>query len=218
MIPGQPRVVSIDTLRSPDNVANTAGPTFIMASQSKGPDALYVSQPGGSFATNASPTSANHGDKLMADPSREEVDAKIAASEARSKTDIALFEGKLETLAATLTGKMETLQTSLTGKMETIQASLTGRLDALQTSISDADKYNRDSRLFVLGAFITSALALGLLIAAMAAYGDALFGRDMNVRDVVQAVIKEQQEVQKRDSTPIVPSTPAPTVNKIPGK
>jgi hypothetical protein len=42
----------------------------------------------------------------------------------------------------------------------------------------------------------------------MATYGDALFGRGMNVRDVVQSVIKEQQEMlQRRDEAPPAPPT-----------
>ena len=64
----------------------------------------------------------------MPDPTREEIDAKIAASEARGAIDIVRLEGKLEAFAATLSGKM----------------------DALQTSIQNAAAYNRDTRSLII--------------------------------------------------------------------
>lgn len=172
------RVVDISAFMKPDNAANTAGPSVAQSA-----DGTTLGDAFGDVRDE---------DHVMPDPTREEIDAKIAASEARGRTDIVRFEGKLETFAATLSGKM----------------------DALQTSIQVAAAYNRGTRSVI----IASAFALAALIVGMATYGDALFGRGMNVRDVVQAVVREQQEIQKRDSPPSVPNTGPATPSKSPEK
>jgi hypothetical protein len=48
----------------------------------------------------------------------------------------------------------------------------------------------------IVGVGLASAISISILLVALATYGDALFGRGMNVRDVVHAVITEQQEIQ----------------------
>jgi hypothetical protein len=115
----------------------------------------------------------------MNDPTREEINAVIKPSEAGTETKIARLEGKIDTLAAMLLG----------------------RLDAL-------DEYNRTTRWMLFATFLTGIFAIAALIVGMATYGDALFGRGMNVRDVVQSVIKEQQELlQRREEAPPAPPT-----------
>ena len=134
-------------------------------------------------------------DEPMPGPTHEEIDAKIAAAEARGKTDAVRFEGKLETLEATLTGKM----------------------DAIQTSIREGNAYNRTSRLVIISVVFASVFALAAIILAMATYGDALFGRGMNVRDMVQAVVREQQQ-QRLDAQSPTQSVPTPNSDKAPIK
>jgi hypothetical protein len=128
---------------------------------------------GANSASNTAPTFVAYSSVTprakMSDPTREEIQAQIAASEARGDTRVARLEGKIDTLAATLVGKIDTLQSDL----------------------HKSDSYNRDSRLITIATIVASALALGGLIATMATYGDAMFGRGMNVRDVVQTVLKE---------------------------
>jgi hypothetical protein len=111
--------------------------------------------------------------------SDELVDSKLEAAEARTDTKIARLEGKIDVLTATIVAK----------------------IDSLKDNVTTSHQYNRDTRLVVLSTFIVGFLALAGLFVALATYGDALFGRGMSVRDVVQAVIKEQQEIQKRDTT-----------------
>jgi hypothetical protein len=106
---------------------------------------------------------------IMSDPTREEIQAQIAASEARGHTRIARLEGKIDTLAATVVGK----------------------IDALQNDLHKSDSYNRDTRLITIATIVAAAIAVGGLVVAMATYGDAMFGRGMNVRDIVQTVLKE---------------------------
>lgn len=94
-------------------------------------------------------------------------DAEIAAAEARTDAKIARMEGSISTALATITGK----------------------IDALSGQVSD----QRRDRNLIIGTIVVAAIALGGMLWGMATYGDALFGRGMNVRDVVSAVIKEQQ-------------------------
>jgi hypothetical protein len=194
------RVIYPDVFARLNNAANTASQVHTSVERS---DVGGAVQTAGS-AVSAAVDDVKYKDEAMAGPTHGEVDAKIAAAEARGKIDIARFEGKLETLTATLVGKIEILQTSLFSKVEDVQK-----------SIVEADRYNRNTRLFILGTIITSALALlallGTLIVGMASYGDALFSRGMNVRDVVQEVV---QEVQKRSPVTPVPSSTAPTPPK----
>lgn len=169
-------VVNLSAFAKTNNAANTAAPAVAE-----------------SAALKALGNTVRYEDIRMPDPTREEIDAKIAASEARGAIDIVRLEGKLEAFAATLSGKM----------------------DALQTSIQNAAAYNRDTRSLI----IASAFALAALIVGMATYGDALFGRGMNVRDMVQAVVHEQQESQKREFQPPTPATSPPSApTKTPEK
>jgi hypothetical protein len=191
-------VIYPDVFGRPHNAANTASPVHTSVGSSDVGDSVQAM---GSAVLATAVNEVKYEDEAMAGPTHGEVDAKIAAAEARGKIDIARFEGKLETLTATLVGKIEILQTSLSSKVEDVQK-----------SIVEADKYNRDTRLFILGTIVTSALALltllGALIVGMASYGDALFGRGMDVRDVVQEIV---QEVQKRGAIAQPPSLPKPS-------
>lgn len=110
--------------------------------------------------------------------------AEIAASEARSETKIARLEGKIDAAVATLLGEMH----------------------AIRDDVRQSDQYNRDSRWVLFVTVVTAALALGGLAIGLATYGDALFGRGMSVRDVIQSTIKDY-EAQKKSA----PEIPAPT-------
>jgi hypothetical protein len=132
-------------------------------------------------------------DRISVMPNTDEsTDLKIQASEARTETKIVRLEGKIDTLSSTLAGKLDSMAINV---------------NALRSDISKSDQYNRDSRLLIMGTIVVAALALGGLVVAMATYGDALFGRGMSVRDVVQAVIKEQQAA---------PQTSPPRGNTVP--
>lgn len=127
-------------------------------------------------------------DDVMSNPTREEINAHIRASEAGTETKIVRLEGKIETLAATIVGK----------------------IDSLKDDVAKADQYNRDTRWVLLGTFIAGMFAIGGLLLALATYGDALFGRGMSVRDIVQTVIKEQHEIQSGDMNRPLSTTPPP--------
>jgi hypothetical protein len=113
-------------------------------------------------------------------PSSEELtDVKIAAAEARTDTKIERLGGRIEVLTATIVTK----------------------IDSLKDDVSKSDQYNHDTRWVLISAIVVGIIALAGLLVALATYGDALFGRGMSVRDVAQTVIKEQQEIQKHDTT-----------------
>lgn len=127
---------------------------------------------------------------VMTDPTREEIREelkdKIASAEARTDTKIERLGGKIDVLTTTIVGKIESLKDDVSN---------------LKDDISKSDQYNHDTRLVLISTFIVGFLALAGLLVAVVTYGDAIFGRGMNVRDVVHAVIAEQQEIQKRDTT-----------------
>jgi hypothetical protein len=102
--------------------------------------------------------------------------AEIAAAEARTDTKVARIEGKIDTAVATLIGEIR----------------------AIRDDVRQADQYARDSRLFILGAIVAATLALGALVVSMATYGDALFGRGMNVRDLIQSTIRDYESQHPR--------------------
>jgi hypothetical protein len=113
------------------------------------------------------PIGEQTGDAVMPDFTREEHDAKLAAVAAQTDTKIARVEGKIETMTATIVGKLDTVDRRLAA-------------------------HSQDRNL-IIGTIGLGVLAVIGAFIALATYGDALFGRGMNVRDVVQAVLKEQQ-------------------------
>ncbi len=115
-----------------------------------------------------------HGDNMANQD--ELTDAKLQAVEARTDTKIAHLEGKLDTIAAVLGGKLDTANERLTER-------------------------GRDRNL-ILGTIVLAALAVIGAFIGLATYGDALFGRGMNVRDLIATTTKETLE-QVRKEQPI---------------
>lgn len=146
----------------------------------------------------------------MSDPTREEVAALIRESEAKSETKLARLEGKIDTLTATLSGKIETVSKDL---------------DFLRNASERSDQINRETKSSLSKLIITTALssvfALAGFIVALATYGDALFGRGMDVRDVVKTAVEELVATKKTE--PAASPAPPKTLNsnetkKIPEK
>ncbi len=111
----------------------------------------------------------------MAGPTDAELDAKLAAAEARTETRIARMEGKFDTFAASINARLDSLAREISE----------GRRDAKQDT--------RDARQATFTTIVASAFAVAGLIVAMAIYGDALFGRGMDVHKVVQDTVQEIQ-------------------------
>jgi hypothetical protein len=113
-------------------------------------------------------------------------DKKIELVEAHTDTKIERLGGKIEVLTTTIVGKIESLKDDVS---------------KLKDDISKSDQYNHDTRLVLISTFVVGFLAMAGLLVTVVTYGDAIFGRGMSVRDVVHAVITEQQEIQNRDTT-----------------
>jgi hypothetical protein len=99
-----------------------------------------------------------------------------------------LTDGKIEAVEA----RTDTKITRLEGKIDVLTATIVGKIDSLKDDVSKSDQYNHDTRWVLISTFVVGVFALAGLLIAIATYGDALFGRGMSVRDVVQTVIKEQ--------------------------
>lgn len=91
----------------------------------------------------------------MADQTREEVDAKIAAAEARGDTQIVRLEGKIDLVLS----KIDSLNTAL-------------------TSVRD-DYRSIRTNIWIVG------LALAAIIIAVAALFPPYFGAGLTIRDVI---------------------------------
>jgi hypothetical protein len=107
--------------------------------------------------------------------------AQIAAAEARADAKIARLENKIDTFAAILSEKLD----SVGGKMETAHEPL-----------RSADRSSHETRVLLLIGIAAAAAVLAIVALALSIFGDAMFARGMHVRDVVQTVLKEQQEQQ----------------------
>jgi hypothetical protein len=106
---------------------------------------------------------------------------------------------KIELVEAHTDTKVERLG----GKIDTLSATLGTKLDIVNQRLADQTK----DRNLIIGTIVVSAISIAILLIGLATYGDALFGRGMNVRDVVHAVIVEH-EIQKRDTTQSQSSLP----------
>ncbi len=65
---------------------------------------------------------------------------------------------------------------------------------AIRDDVRKTDQYSRDTRWVLFVTIVTAAVAIGGLIVGPATYGDALFWRGMNVREVIQSTVKDTIE------------------------
>lgn len=100
-------------------------------------------------------------------PTKDEMKSEMRASVAEVETKIVRIEGEINTALATIVTK----------------------LDALSTDVERGRNENKDNRYFILG----SAIALGALFIAVVTYGDSVFERGMQVRDVVKSVVEDMK-------------------------
>jgi hypothetical protein len=149
--------------------------------------------------SSAKPAHQSGGNIMADNPSREEIQDKIAASEARTEARVVRLEGKIDTLVATIGGRMDVLASKIDALNDKASAA---QADNLQTR-SEIQAYNlqtrseiSESRRWTMGTTIVVGLALAGLIVGMLTYGDEMVGRGMTVRDLVQTTIKELQQAQ----------------------
>jgi hypothetical protein len=106
------------------------------------------------------------GNTDMAEPTREEIDAKIAASESRTETKLARLEGKLDLVLSKLDGGRD---------------DATAKFDSLKD-----DNRSIRSNQWVVG------FGLAVLIVAIVALFPVFFGIGIQVKDIVDHEIEIQ--------------------------
>lgn len=137
-------------------------------------------------AANTNITSIYHGNRSVTLPWLRTVESgsiKMATADELAQSRINESEARTETKI-----------TRIEGTIQLMSQSLTGQLNALTVQVSE----QRRDRNLIIGTIVVATIALGALFVAMATYGDALFGRGLNVRDVLQATVKETLEQAKR--------------------
>ena len=122
----------------------------------------------------------------MSEITREEIQAQIAASEARGDTKFAQLEGKIDVL-------MANIQSGFAAATKDAAASVRAS-DELKSAV-------RESKWVLFGTTIGAAIALAALFVGVITYGDAIFSRGMAVRDVVQSVITENASHAAKEIT-----------------
>lgn len=105
-------------------------------------------------------------------PTKDEMKAEIARSAAEVRTDVVRIEGQINTALATIVTK----------------------LDAISEEVKSSRSENKENRLFIIG---TGIAVVGVLVGIMT-YGDAIYSRGMQVRDVMKSVVEEM-----RPATPL---------------
>jgi len=92
----------------------------------------------------------------MSDISRDEIDAKIAAAEARTETKLTGLESKIDALTITLKAAIDANNASVTSALSATNI----KLDNLKDNIGKADDYNHQSRWIIISTVIGSAIAI----------------------------------------------------------
>jgi len=127
-------------------------------------------------AENVRSRSAQREQTKMADISREEIDAKIAVSEARGDTKFAELLGEIKAMRADITGQFGVL----TARVEHVERSTSG-LKAI-----------------IVG---TGIAAVGVVIAVLA-FGDQLFGLGIGASDIANAAAQKAIQLQSVSQPP----------------
>jgi hypothetical protein len=72
----------------------------------------------------------------MPDITREEIDAKTAAAEAKSQTQFAILNGKFDAIATQLNGKIDAVASQLNGKIDAVASQFNGKIDAVASQLN----------------------------------------------------------------------------------
>lgn len=94
-------------------------------------------------------------------------DAKVAASKARTDPKLEAFRGQIGALSL--------------------------KLDQISQAVGDQRAEANANRTAVVSTVVAVGFALAGLLIAVVTYGDAIFSREMSVRDIVKSVVEEQQ-------------------------
>ena len=125
----------------------------------------------------------------MSDPTREEIDAKLAAAEARTETRFTELSGKIDRLADSIA----VFASAIRGEIESLKSEVSG----LKSDVDDLRSDNKYTRWTIVVTVVASALA---------AIG-ALWVTQANLLAAFSAGIAVRTEL--RESPPATPPAPA---------
>lgn len=144
-------------------------------------------------------------------PDNDLIDAKIAASEARTDAKFARLEGQIATLSTDLSAKMAAVLTAVYTTNERV-SSFEGKLSGFDGKLAErraefkADF--RTVRTLMIGLAVSLAGLMLAIVIGVFTVGGAMFSRGMSVRDVVKAVISEQQQSTKTPAASLRDKSP----------
>jgi hypothetical protein len=134
-------------------------------------------------------------------PSRPEIEAQIAASEARGSTRLAEALGEMRTGLADTRGEMRTgfadvraAFAELRGEMREGFARTNERLDAVEKSTGG-----------IKTTVIGTGIAVVAIVIAVLAYGQTWFGIGISSRDVIRATVMEMRQTAPPAPAPVQP-------------
>ncbi len=123
-------------------------------------------------------------------PSRDEIDAKIQLSEARTDTKFERVLGEMRTGFAQLNGRFDAMTGHINGRFETLEARLTG-----------VERTTSGLKATIIGT------GIGVVVVVIAAlgYGQQLFNNGFGARDIALAVVAEYATQHPAPPAPVTP-------------
>lgn len=114
-------------------------------------------------------------------------DAKIAASEAKTDTKFAELRGEMKLMGA---------------KLDKVLSKVDGFESRLAEQRSDIKADFRANRILMIGLAVSVSGLMLAVVLAVFTIGNTMFSRGISVRDVVKAVVAEQQSQPSKPTTP----------------
>jgi len=129
----------------------------------------------------------------MSDITRDEIDAKIAAAEARRETKLTGLEAKIDTLTITIKAAIDANNASVTSALTATNI----KIDNLKDNLSKADDYNHQSRWIIISTIIASAVAMIAIVVSIIALFPPVLTMGTQIQDIVDKSVKHTIESKK---------------------
>jgi hypothetical protein len=149
----------------------------------------------------------------------DELDTKIALSEARTDVKFAQLIGKIDSGITEIRGELRTMTAHLDGTVSSLNTRLDGMPTGLNTRLDQAktfadyrfgvlEKFTSGIKTTVIVTGVSTALGVLAIVVGILSYGQQWFGIGVSTRDLIRATISEVQ-AQAHSQGP--PPSPAPT-------
>lgn len=144
-------------------------------------------------------------DELMAEPTREEIDAKIAASEARNDTKFARIDGKMDLVLAKIEGYSGLVNTRFDASDKQ-----TAMMREDIRGVKEDTRAARQNVWTVAGIVIATILAVVAIGVAVVAIMPPIYDAGTKLRDTVREEVKTQTDKPKAEPQPPAPPPDPP--------